>query len=264
MPDDLKLKYLNSQYSPDPNCPKCGGKGEFEFNGILVAGTKPCYCIFIAPITLIYTERRWGRRSRLKQKGKTMKYRTILIDPPWPKMKTGSLLVDRGFRSAIDVYPTMSIEDISKMPVQDIAEVGAHLWVWVTDGMLPNVFDLIKQWGFKYHAPIIWHKKSGTGNYFIHETEFLIFAYFRKCFFNRSRFVPNHYQWPTPSVHSRKPEGSYDLIESISDPERIELFARPLCDLFPERPGWRGVGNQMNGEDITSAIRNKEMKHVCD
>lgn len=166
-------------------------------------------------------------------------FRTLLIDPPWPKQTTGSLLADRAFRSASDVYPTMSIKQIKSMPINELGDVGAHLWLWVTDVMLPYGFEVMKAWGFKYHAPIVWRKPSGNGNYFIHLTEFILFGYKRKCQFNRARFVPNTYDWPHEREHSRKPEGSYDLIESVSDPSRLEIFARR------RRKGWHVNGNEV-------------------
>lgn len=179
-----------------------------------------------------------------------MKYRTILIDPPWPEKKTGSLLGDRAFRSAGQVYPQMSMDELSCLPIRNWAEDGAHLWLWSTDKMLPNALRLMDVWGFKYHAPIVWNKPSGNGNYFIHRTEFLLFGYYKKCEFNGARYIPNNYFWPKPKKkeHSKKPNESYELIQSVSDPSRLELFGRI------GRTGWIVLGNEVDGLDIRQAL----------
>jgi N6-adenosine-specific RNA methylase IME4 len=193
----------------------------------------------------------------------TPKYRTILADPPWPERMTGSYLLSRHFRPAELVYPTMRIEEIKAMPIGDLAETGAHLWLWVTDQFLHEGFHVMESWGFKYLAPIVWRKPSGLGNYFIHRTEFLLFGYKNRCAFNRSRYIPNDYDWPTPlngepindaptwrrpRGHSRKPPESYDLIESVSDEPRLELFARPITPMFPKINGWDVFGNEVQSD----------------
>lgn len=175
-----------------------------------------------------------------------MKYRTILADPPWPLRMTG-LYQSRAFRPAALVYPTMSIEAITALPISGLAEDGAHLWLWVTNGMLREGFDVMDAWGFKYLAPITWVKSSGLGNYFVHRTEHILFGYRNRCQFNRGRYLPNVYHWPrsTTGNHSRKPVGSYELIESISDEPRLELFARPITPMFPKISGWDSWGNEV-------------------
>lgn len=180
-----------------------------------------------------------------------MKARTILIDPPWPEKRTGSLLGDRKFRSAEQVFPQMTILELADLPINELADTGAHLWLWSTDKMLPHAFYLMETWGFKYHAPVVWRKKSGNGNYFIHRTEFILFGYNKKCQFNRARYIPNDYDWPRPkkSEHSTKPEGSYQLIESVSDEPRIELFARN------KRKDWLVLGNEIDQKDIRIALQ---------
>jgi N6-adenosine-specific RNA methylase IME4 len=192
-------------------------------------------------------------------------YRTILIDPPWP-MKMAGRYKGRHERARDLPYPTMTMDQIASLPVFDLAEQGAHLWLWVTNQFLEESFSLIRQWGFKYLAPVTWAKPSGFGNYFVHLTEHLLFAYKGKCQFNKARYVPNYYedlepleevepidqryQWGRPKAgfHSRKPEASYALIESVSDEPRLEMFARPLTPLFQKRPDWDVWGNEVESD----------------
>lgn len=94
-------------------------------------------------------------------------------------------------------------------------------------------------------------KTSGTGNYFINLTEYLLFGYKNKCVFNQARYIPNAYdgdyaghpvdlwqEWKRPGRHSAKPSLSYKLIESVSEAPRLEMFARPVSPLFEKVPGW--------------------------
>ena len=50
-------------------------------------------------------------------------------------------------------YQLMSLEDIKNMPVADLAEENAHLWLWIPNGLLQEGLDVMKAWGFKYRDP---------------------------------------------------------------------------------------------------------------
>jgi len=173
------------------------------------------------------------------------KYRTILADPPWDIGMTGLYKI-RKLRPVKLVYPTMTIEEICKLPVNDLAEEGCHLWLWTTNSHLRKAFDVMEAWGFKYLAPITWVKPSGLGNYFIHKTQHILFGYKNKCQFNKERYKPNVFE-AKPLKHSQKPEESYQLIESISEPPYLELFARQKRKtLFNET--WDVWGNEVESD----------------
>ena len=169
------------------------------------------------------------------------KYLTILADPPWHQGMTG-LYQTRKLRPAHLVYPTMPVEEIKEMPVNDLAEISCHLWLWVTNAFLRAGFEIMESWGFKYLAPITWVKPSGCGNYFVHRTQHLLFGYKERCFFNKERYKPTVLITGSPRGHSIKPEESYQLIESISDEPRLELFARQ------KRDGWDCWGNEVESD----------------
>lgn len=176
-------------------------------------------------------------------------YRTILADPPWRQTLMGRRrrAKDPRTRQALD-YPTLGLEEIKSLPVQDFAVEGCHLWLWTTNQFLEAGFSVMRAWGFNYLAPVTWVKPSGTGNYFVHTTQTLLFGYFRRCRFPLRRYLPTHFFAPTPREHSRKPEESYRLIESISPGPRLELFARPVSALFPKRVGWDVWGNEVESD----------------
>jgi N6-adenosine-specific RNA methylase IME4 len=170
-----------------------------------------------------------------------MLYKTILIDPPWPQPIMGSYNQHKNQRPDSLPYPTLTIPQIAALPIAHLSATAAHLWLWTTNRMLPHAFPLINAWGFHYMNCITWHKPSGFGPYWINTTQHLLFAYNHKCYFTRARYQPTCYPF-NPQRHSAKPDASYDLIEAISDPPRLELFARRT------RPGWDVWGNEVESD----------------
>lgn len=187
-----------------------------------------------------------------------MKYKTILADPPWQQTMAGRYRARHQNRRTLP-YPTMSVEEIKALPVGDLAEAGCHLWLWTTNQFLRDGFDVMRAWGFKYLAPVVWVRPSGCGNYFIHRTQTMLFGYKGRCEFLKARYVANVI-FANDGEHSRKPKESFDLIESVSLEPRLELFARPATPMFPKLPNWHTWGNEMASdielakENVTSAI----------
>ena len=170
------------------------------------------------------------------------KYKTILADPPWDMGLTG-LYQTRKLRPAKLVYPTMSLEDIKKLPINELADEQCHLWLWTTNSHIRQAFEVMEAWGFKYLALITWVKPSGCGNYFVHRTQHILFGYKGKCKFNKDRYKPTVFFSNIPKKHSEKPIESYKLIEGISEEPRIELFARN------RKEGWDAWGNEVPNEE---------------
>ncbi|MBI3464112.1 MAG: hypothetical protein HY000_13805 [Planctomycetes bacterium] len=102
-------------------------------------------------------------------------------------------------------------------------------------------------WGFKFLAPVTWVKPSGVGAWFVHRTQTLLFGY-RGRLRMRSRYRPTVLFAGCPTKHSRKPEESYRLIETVSDGPRLELFARPWTPLWPKRIGWDVWGEEVESD----------------
>lgn len=166
-----------------------------------------------------------------------MKYRTIVVDPPWPQPRVGRFANPRNSRPDNLPYETMSLDEIKALPVGSLAEPDAHLWLWTTDAFLREGFDVLDAWGFKYLAPVTWVKPSGLGAWFIHRTQVCLFGYRSKCSFPLARYQPNVLFAPALK-HSAKPESFIDWVETISPAPRVELFARR------HRLGWDVWGNE--------------------
>ena len=156
-------------------------------------------------------------------------FQTIVIDPPWDWGDEGD--VNQFGRARPDYY-TMSIEEIEKLPVGEIADENCHLYLWVTNRSLPKAFRLINAWGFRYVTCITWVKPSiGMGNYFRGDTEQILFAVKGSQPLKRHD-VGTHFNAPRGDKHSAKPDAFYNLVETCSFAPYIDIFGRR------EREGW--------------------------
>jgi len=169
--------------------------------------------------------------------GAPQRFRTILADPPWD-------IQQRGARGAETHYDLMNLERIKAMPVADLAEDDAHLWLWVTNATLRHGYDVAEAWGFTVRSPLTWIKfRLGLGNYLRNSTEHLLFA-------TKGRAPVNFHSQPTwvnapVQDHSHKPEEQYALIERISPGPYLELFARRHP---PSTSNWSVWGNEIDSD----------------
>jgi N6-adenosine-specific RNA methylase IME4 len=176
-----------------------------------------------------------------------MRFKTLLLDPPWPQEMAGKYARRRNQRPTDLPYQTMPLEAIQSLDIAPLTDDEAHCWLWTTNAFLPQSYAILEGWGFKYHNTLTWVKPSGIGNYFIGRTQFLLFGYRGKLNM-KEKYHPN-VLFASPVKHSQKPEDSYRLIEAVSHEPRVELFARR------PRENWRGLGNEIDGEEITVSIK---------
>ena len=151
----------------------------------------------------------------------TKKYRTILADPPWDINQRGKY----NTRSAESHYELMPLERIKAMPVADLCEENAHLYLWIPNGLLQEGLDVIKAWGFTFRSPIYWIKpRLSLGNYIRNASATLFFATRGKAPV-KFHAQPN-WLFAPQQQHSHKPEEQFAIIERLSDGPYLELFAR--------------------------------------
>jgi len=136
-----------------------------------------------------------------------------------------------------DEYPTMSVDDICAMPVCDLAEDDAHLYLWTTQAFLRDAYRVLDAWGFRQGAMLVWSKPpKGVCGTYVCSVEFCIFAR-RGNLAHKRRQLGTCFQWPR-TAHSAKPEAFQDMVESVSPGPYLELFARR------NRLGWATWGNE--------------------
>lgn len=160
----------------------------------------------------------------------TNHYGTIYADPPWPYANQATRA------AASNHYPSMSIDEICRLPVLERAKTQAHLWLWTTNSFLREAFTVIDSWGFEYKSTLVWIKPQlGLGNYIRVSHEFLLIA----SRGNLAGRATGQRSWVEHDrlAHSRKPEVFRQIIEEISQGPYLELFARTKTD------AWDSWGN---------------------
>lgn len=173
------------------------------------------------------------------------KYRTIYADPPWQfQNRTGKVAPEH---KRLNRYRTMTLDEIKRLPVSEVADEKSHLYLWVPNALLPEGLEVMRAWGFEYKTNLIWEKVRkdglpdgrGVGFYFRNVTEILLFGI--KGSNNRTldagRSQVNLVR-AMKREHSRKPDEFISLIESCSSAPFLEMFARG------NRAGWDMWGNQ--------------------
>lgn len=166
------------------------------------------------------------------------KYRTILADPPWNINQGGQW-------GAANHYELMTLESIKAMPVADLCENNAHLYLWTPNNILPEALQVVEAWGFKYRNTLVWGKpRLGLGVYLRTAHESCIFATRGKApvkFHGQPSFM-----FCAQQDHSHKPEEQFAVIERLSHGPYLELFARR------RQPGWDVWGNEIDSDIIIS------------
>jgi N6-adenosine-specific RNA methylase IME4 len=173
------------------------------------------------------------------------KFATILADPPWRFQNSTGKVAPQHQR--LSRYNTMSLKEIIALPVSEIADNPAHLYLWVPNALLPDGLAVMEAWGFAYKSNLVWHKirkdggsdGRGVGFYFRNVTELVLFGVRGKNArtLDAGRRQVN-YIATQKREHSRKPDELYPIIEACSPGPLAELFARG------RRDGWAGWGNE--------------------
>lgn len=167
-----------------------------------------------------------------------MKYKTIYADPPW--LETGGGIIKRGANAH---YSLMKTKDIMTLPIADLAEDNCHLYLWVTNNFLPDGLKVMEAWGFDYKTTITWGKdRFGLGQYFRGQSEHCLFGVKGNLPYkviDGKRAQGTTFFLARRQEHSQKPVQMREMIEKVSYPPFIELFART------QTPGWDVWGNEV-------------------
>ena len=165
------------------------------------------------------------------------KYRIIYADPPW-KYKDDLI---ESYGAAEKHYPTMTIEELGNLPIKDIADDNAVLFLWVTSPLLEVSFKLVHAWGFTYKTSFIWDKvKHNMGHYNSVRHELLLVCTKGSCTPDDKKLFDSVQTIERSDNHSEKPEEFREIIETLyPHGNRLELFARK------ETEGWEVYGNEV-------------------
>ena len=178
------------------------------------------------------------------------RYNVIYADPPWTFRTWSKQGKDR---SPEKHYGCMNLDDVKDLPVGDLAEPDCALFMWATDPLLREAFDVIDAWGFTYKTiAFVWAKltRNAPSLMFTEQDFFTGMGYWTRanselCLLATKgkpkrqsasvrRLVIDHRR-----EHSRKPDSVADrIVQLMGDVPRIELFARNA------KPGWHVWGNE--------------------
>ena len=196
-----------------------------------------------------------------------MKYKTVVIDPPWPISQIGGVAKSlssegtdrkphaRRNRFKTQPYSSMSLEDILQYPINDYADDESLLFLWVTNSkskkekkpIIQFGFELLESWGFTYHQLITIDKVNAYAFWspIATRTEHCIVAYrgnFNNLTQKQNYKMENLIVMDYQNKHSQKPVKFYQLLREWTPEPRIDLFARQA------HYGFDGWGNEYVGE----------------
>lgn len=167
----------------------------------------------------------------------SVKFKTIVADPPWD-VGRGPEWSSNG-KSRPLTYPTMTVEEISNVPVKDHADASSHLYLWTINKYIEQTYAIARAWGFSPSTLLTWCKPPhgiGLGGTYSLTCEHCLFARRGTCTALR-RVDSTWWEW-SRGGHSEKPEAFIDMVESVSPGPYLELFARR------NRLGWSTWGNE--------------------
>ena len=171
------------------------------------------------------------------------KYNIIYADPAWHFSNwSGKGTV----KAPINHYQTMSLTDICRLPVKEIADKNCVLFIWTCDPVVDKTFEVIKSWGFTYKTMgFVWVKitkqnksKMGLGYWSRCSTEYCLLATKGKP--SRVSKAVRELVVEPRERHSKKPDRiRNDIVNLCGDLPGIELFAREKSE------GWDSWGNEV-------------------
>lgn len=172
----------------------------------------------------------------------SQQYPVIYADPPW---RYENPPVGGSNRSIENHYPTMTLEEICKLPVSDLATDDALLYMWATAPKLAECLEVIKAWGFEYRTNLVWDKEViGMGYHARNQHEILLVAKRGNIPPPKAGEQPSSVFREKRGAHSAKPTFYYEMIEkAYPSLPKIELFCRT------PRDGWSVWGNQSQNSD---------------
>lgn len=87
------------------------------------------------------------------------KFAAILADPPWAfRTFSGDKMTPH--RSAEDHYGTMTLAEMKRLPIADIAAKDCALFMWVVGSHLVESIELAAAWGFEFKTDAFYWMKQ--------------------------------------------------------------------------------------------------------
>lgn len=189
------------------------------------------------------------------------KYQVFYIDPPWSyNSKAHHKSKFRG--GAIGHYPLMSMKDIKNLDPAAIAAEDSVMFLWATYPLLPDILDIMKNWGWTYKTTAFtWiklNKKAnsffmGCGCYSRSNSEIVLLGTRGKVLVPEDRGVSS-IVLTRCEEHSRKPDEVRNRITRMyPNLLKTELFATKKSD------DWDSYGLDLDGQDAQDYLKKNNM-----
>jgi N6-adenosine-specific RNA methylase IME4 len=194
------------------------------------------------------------------------RYDIVYVDPPWSYY--GDPNKDQ---AAGKHYKTMTIDEISALPVRSIMAPRSCAFVWATSSKLESAISVINAWGLHYRGVFqVWVKTNKAGNvingqgvrpsYTKPTVEYLLVASTHaqgRTFPILTEAMENVVLASRPgNIHSRKPAiFRSNITKLLGDRRRIELFARENIE------GWDAWGDEVVIDD--AQVLEVNLTHVA-
>jgi len=188
------------------------------------------------------------------------KYSIIYADPPW-KYNSPANHKTRFRGGAEGHYSLMTMDEIKKLPINELGDKNSVLFLWTTFPYLNEQIKLFEHWGYRYRTiGFAWLKTNKNNG----------FPFFGVGYYTKSNLelclmgMRGQLKTKTNSIsqvvisprreHSRKPDEIREkIVELFGDLPRIELFSRK------KKKGWDCLGYEIDGQDIMVQL-NKLLK----
>ena len=175
-------------------------------------------------------------------------YQIIYCDPPWDYKGQTQHTGRGGIKSggATSHYPTMTVSEMKKLNIKDIADPeGCLLFMWTSSPHLDQAIDLMKAWGFDYSTiGFIWDKQRlNPGYYTLSQCEICIIGKLNRI--PKPRGARNIQQLVSikRTRHSQKPgEVRERIVKMFPKQNKLEMFARR------KSKGWDSWGNEVKSQ----------------
>ena len=183
-----------------------------------------------------------------------MKYKTIVIDPPWNISMMNKRKVRPNQKQKLP-YKTMTLHEIMEFPINKFTDNQCLLFLWCTDSTIIKAHKVLEYWKFKKHCIFVWNKTTGMCPFSVHFcNEYCLMGYQGKFKLNkigiRTWFID------TVKNHSEKPDKLYAIAKQLGDEPRIDIFARKRHD------GFDAWGNQVE-KHIQKKLEEKSGGIIC-
>lgn len=174
-------------------------------------------------------------------------YQVIACDPPW---SWRSWSKTNQTRATENHYETMSLDDIKRLPVVDLAAPDCVLLMWCINSMLPQALEVMDAWSFTFKTiAFTWAKTTpttspdwtpnyhmGLGYWTRQNTENCLLGVRGKP--KRIGTDVRQLIVSPRRAHSQKPEQFYESVERLVPGPYVDLFARAT------RSNWAVWGNE--------------------